>query len=574
MNNFFKIVLSMSVSGSILSLILFAVRPLIKRHFSKAWQYYIWLVVIFRLLIPYSPEASLVGNLFDMAETVGVEHAIYLVPAIPDMEVRGNTLEQLPDYNPDEHAIPQHGKGRTFEYLEYIWAFGVLLLFALRIFQYGSFICKVKAGSSIVKTAKVLDIFHQVENELRIKRKVSLCQSNLIKSPMLIGLLKPVIIIPENPLALGKLNYVFRHELIHFKHLDIWYKWLVQLTVCIHWFNPLVYIMSRQINNLCEFACDEAVSKELDAEGKMEYGNTIINVVSFDTAYKCKVFSMTLCEGKKNLKERLGAIMKAEKKSGRIILLSLVLIVVLCCTAVLLGTYSAGDYGKRPLNESDMQLEYTAASKQDTVDRSIEALGQKHLEQEKIREKVVLIDPGHGGDDTGAVYVDENSVEIREKDLNLEISLLLRDMLKESGINAGITRHEDLKVTLEDRMDSAMNLNACLFVSVHFGANMDRTERGTLTLHNSSNNDAAFGITGKKAAQLIHNKVVRELGTEDAGMMEMESLKYSSLNMPAVVIDLAFMTNASDRERLMTEEFSLDAAKALQDGIIAALNEM
>ena len=168
MNNFFKIVLSMSVSGSILSLILFAVRPLIKRRFSKAWQYYIWLVVIFRLLIPYSPEASLVGNLFDMAETVGVEHAIYLVPAIPDMEVRGNTLEQLPDYNPDEHAIPQHGKGRTFEYLEYIWAFGVLLLFALRIFQYGSFICKVKAGSSIVKTAKVLDIFHQVENELRI----------------------------------------------------------------------------------------------------------------------------------------------------------------------------------------------------------------------------------------------------------------------------------------------------------------------------------------------------------------------------------------------------------------------
>jgi beta-lactamase regulating signal transducer with metallopeptidase domain len=166
MNDFFKIVLSMSVSGSIIALILFAVRPLIKRRFSKAWQYYIWLVVIFRLLIPYSPEASLVGNLFDLAETVGVEHAIYTVPAISDTEIRGNTLEQLPDYNPDGHAIPQNGKARTFEYLEYIWpiwALGVLLLFALRVFQYGSFICKVKAGSSIVKAAEVLDIFHQVE---------------------------------------------------------------------------------------------------------------------------------------------------------------------------------------------------------------------------------------------------------------------------------------------------------------------------------------------------------------------------------------------------------------------------
>ncbi len=563
MNDFFKIVLSMSVSGSIIALILFAVRPLIKRRFSKAWQYYIWLVVIFRLLIPYSPEASLVGNLFDLAETVGVEHAIYTVPAISDTEIRGNTLEQLPDYNPDGHAIPQNGKARTFEYLEYIWpiwALGVLLLFALRVFQYGSFICKVKAGSSIVKAAEVLDIFHQVENELRIKRKISLCQSNLIKSPMLIGLLKPVIIIPENFLAIGNLNYVFRHELIHFKHLDIWYKWLVQLTVCIHWFNPLVYIISRHINNLCEFACDEAVSKELDAEGRMEYGNTIINAVSFDTTYKCKVFSMTLCEGKKNLKERLSAIMKAEKKSGRIIFLSLVLIAVLCCTAVLLGAYSTDNYGKRP----DMQLDYTAASKQDTADISSEALGQKHM---------VLIDPGHGGDDAGAVY-DENSIAIKEKDLNLEISLLLRDMLEESGINAGITRHEDIRVTLEDRMDSALDLNASLFVSVHLEANKDRAKRGTLTLYNSSNNDAVYGITGKKAAQLIHNKVVRELGTEDAGMMEMSSLKYYDLKMPAVVIDLAFMTNASDREKLKNEEFILDAAKALHDGIIAALNEM
>ena len=572
MSSFFKIVLSMSVSGSIVSLILFTVRPLIKRRFSKAWQYYVWLVVIFRLLIPYSPEASLVGNLFDMAETVSVEHAIYPVPVIPDTEINGNTLEQLPDYNSDEHAIPQPGEGRTFEYLEYIWpiwAFGVLLLFALKIFQYGSFICKVKAGLSIVKIAKVLDIFHQVENELRIKRKIYLCQSNLIKTPMLIGLLKPVIIIPEDFLAIGNLNYVFRHELIHFKHLDIWYKWMVQLTVCIHWFNPLVYIISRRINNLCEFACDEAVSKELDAEGKMEYANTIINAVSFDTAYKCKVFSMTLCEGKKNLKERLSAIMKAEKKPGRIIFLSLVLIAVLCYTAVRLGAYSTDDYGKRP----DMQLDYTAASKQDTVDKSNGTLVRKPLEQDQIREKIVLIDPGHGGDDTGTVY-DGDSIAIKEKDLNLEISLLLRDMLEESGISAGITRHEDIRVALEDRMDSALDLNTSLFVSVHIGANKDRAKRGTLTMYNSSNNDAAYGITGKKAAQLIHNKVVRALGTENAGMMEMSSLKYDDLKMPAVVIDLAFMTNASDREKLKTEEFSLDAAKALHDGIIAALNEM
>jgi N-acetylmuramoyl-L-alanine amidase len=196
-------------------------------------------------------------------------------------------------------------------------------------------------------------------------------------------------------------------------------------------------------------------------------------------------------------------------------------------------------------------------------------------EQDSIQEKIVLIDPAHGGADAGATYTDGNNIKIKEKELNLKVSLLLQDMLKESGVHVELTRQEDKEISLEDRMELAENLNASLLVSVHYESNPDSTQKGTLTRYNSSNDEAVYGITGQKAAQLIHNKATKGLETEDAGMMAMsKSIKYDSLKMPAVIIELAFMSNESDRKRLITEEFSLKAAKALHDGIIAVLNEM
>lgn len=112
-------------------------------------------------------------------------------------------------------------------------------------------------------------------------------------------------------------------------------------------------------------------------------------------------------------------------------------------------------------------------------------------------------------------------------------------------------------------------------VSVHFEHSPNPAMKGTWTQYNSSNDIAVYGITGQKAAQLIHNAVVTELETEDRKAAAMSIvLKYNKLKMPIVSIAPAVISNASDRKRLMTEEFSLEAAKALHDGIIAVLNEM
>jgi len=509
-----------------------------------------------------------VGNVFDRLDTVVAEQAASSAQTAAAAEAIENAVEQVPGHKTDEQTISRQPEERVFNYFDYIgfvWILGVFLVFAVKVLQYRSFIYCVRTGSNIVKNEEMSDLFRQVEDGLGIKKGVPLYQSRLIKSPMLIGLIKPVVVIPESFLGLDSLNYVFKHELIHYKRFDIWYKWLVQLAVCIHWFNPLVHIMSRRINSLCEFSCDEAVSGGLDATGKKEYCSTIISAVSLGNTCRDNIISVTLCEEKQNLKERLGAILKYGKKSRGIVILSGILIVALCCTAIFLGAVSTGVYREKPLKEStvgsipDGSPAYPSGEKEDIT-------------------KIVMIDPGHGGNDAGLVYNDPNdgnNIEINEKEQNLKTALLLRDMLEESGVNVQLTRQEDNKVTLEDRMESAKASNASLFVSIHLNGSSDRTKKGTLTMYNSSDNAPVYGITGQKAAQLLQAGIADKLGTEDAGVTAMsESLKYDKLEMPAVIVELAFMTNTADRERVMAEGFELEAAKALHEGIISVLNGM
>ncbi len=658
MSDIFKLILSLSVSGSILALILLAARPLIRKNFSKSWQYYIWLVVILRLLIPYSPETSLVGNLFDRVETIDVEQ----VSPLPSPEVAGatggNMVEPSIPYQPIATPGADNGIADYTEYAWLVWMAGAFLLFTVRVFQYRRFTSSIRAELTPVKDKDILALFQQTGDELGIKREITLYQSRLIQSPLLIGGLKAIMVIPEDYTQLHSLKYVFRHEYIHFKRHDILYKWLVQLTVCIHWFNPLVYIMSQQINNLCELSCDEAISRGLDTAGRMEYCNAIMSAVSAGKANRSNTFSMTLGTGKKDLKERLGSIMTGRVKSRKTILSSTILLVALCCAALFLGAcYNANDsHGEKPLEELNIshinEIEISAYPSGETRlisnPEDIAAITQamkKIVTYEKVEQNdndgqsiiceltmsdgssreiivgnslvgiagtwyktqyepaqalidlygqfvttsesglpdtdessialwgdsIVLIDPGHGGTDPGATFNEEN-IDLNEKDLNLKLALMLRDMLQESGVQAELTRREDQFLSLEDRMKLAEDINAGLFISIHFNYHPDPTKQGTMIMYNSSRGSSVYPIAGQKAAQLMQDQILKELETTDAGVMAMpDNIKYSNLEMPALMIDPAFLSNASDREIIMDEGFSEKTAQSIRDGIFAIL---
>lgn len=182
--------------------------------------------------------------------------------------------------------------------------------------------------------------------------------------------------------------------------------------------------------------------------------------------------------------------------------------------------------------------------------------------------KTIVLDPGHGGSDPGAV-----AGKVQEKVLNLQVANLLKGMLDEAGMTVYMTRSEDKYVGLYTRADIANHLNADLFVSIHHNASPNNTAQGLMTLYypSSSSNQK---MNGQKLAQIIQKNLVKELKTRDWGIVARPNLVVTrETKMPAVIAELGFMTNKAELERLVTYQFQKQAAQALFAGILEAMKQ-
>lgn len=185
-------------------------------------------------------------------------------------------------------------------------------------------------------------------------------------------------------------------------------------------------------------------------------------------------------------------------------------------------------------------------------------------------EKLVVIDPGHGGTEPGAIYKD-----ILEKDLNLDICLRLNSLLKSKNVKTYMLREKDVAVDIYERPEIANKLNAALYLSVHNNALPgDASYSGTMTLYYPDGVDK-HNMTSKRFAEIVHRKLLNALNTTDRKIISRPNLvvlKYTK--MPAVLAEIAFLTNKTDRENLLKESFRQKAAQALCDAVVQALTEM
>lgn len=370
-NNIFKIVLSLSLSGAIIALILMLLKPLIKNKFSNTWQFYIWLIVVARLLLPYVPPVNLVN---EMLKIVNQDEASIQIPSnvqadtelstegvvdtnfiLPDSSIIGNENNEISNEqinNKSNAEIPlkpvlsarqeiiaflQH----SLSYISVIWLGISLILFVRKIISYYSFIRFVIKGSKIITDEQLLALYQNIGASMDIKKSPLLCTNSMITSPICIGFLKHYIILPEKQLQnTTNLTHIFRHELVHYKRFDIYYKWLMQVVICIHWFNPIVYFAAKQVNKYCELSCDEIVIKRMDTAEQRAYGDTLLQALELGGSHHSSVVSLTLTENTKLIKERLSAIMKFRKKSKTVVCLSAFFAIVLCIGSMFTGVYA------------------------------------------------------------------------------------------------------------------------------------------------------------------------------------------------------------------------------------------
>lgn len=169
-----------------------------------------------------------------------------------------------------------------------------------------------------------------LKNLLVKKSRLRLYKSSIVVTPILVGAVFPSVILPDKKYEDKNLQNILVHEITHMKRGDILVKWLLIFIGAIHWFNPLVYLVRREINKACELACDESVIKRCDVGEKQWYGDTLIAVAA-DSIRKIPL-SITMCEDKKNLRERLNAIMKYKKHSKGTVVIATVSLIILVCS--------------------------------------------------------------------------------------------------------------------------------------------------------------------------------------------------------------------------------------------------
>lgn len=352
MSRLLLLILSLSISGSIVAALLFLIRPLFRKRLSRTWQYYIWLVVILRLIIPWSPQMNFVGQVFERTQQRIISQA--------EQAKNLQSIEKFWIAEGDD--APQKRKAQNailnlpllITCIWVIWLSAFIMILVRKITGYRSFVQFVKAGRRSINNKAIKDIYLKVQEELGIRKAPSLYTNELITAPMLVGVFRPFIVLPTIDITPSETKLILYHELMHFKRGDIFYKWITQITVSLHWFNPIVYLLSQEINKSCELACDEAVITRLANEDIKSYGDILLATIKPNAGFSNTIISITLNEDTKLLKERLSAIMKYRKKSKVVVLASLFLTAMIMCVAAYSGVYVAAKVkpGNKPLPTS------------------------------------------------------------------------------------------------------------------------------------------------------------------------------------------------------------------------------
>ncbi len=199
---------------------------------------------------------------------------------------------------------------------------------------------------------------------------------------------------------------------------------------------------------------------------------------------------------------------------------------------------------------------------------------------EGAKGKLVVLDIGHGGKDKGAIGHKDLPDSLYEKDINMKCGLKLNEYLRAAGVTTLLIRDSDVYYTLPQRAQIANDCGASLFVSCHNNSNDNKNPHGT-EVHYANKVDFAgrtegelYGLQSKAVAKEVQKEMISELGTYNRGIKESPALAViRRTNMPAIIIEGAFLSNEEDLAYMQKEEFAERYALGAAKGIIKALND-
>lgn len=314
--------LRMSLSGAAVILVITVIRAIAVYRLPKRLLLAFWWVAVARLILPISFPP--LGRLFTPAGqptlTAEVEKTVSVLE-------RG-AARILPAGTP---AIPA---------LKIIWIMGAALCFGHFAARYLR--CRREFETSLPVNN---DFVQKWLSGHPLRRAVEVRTLPGISTPLTYGLIHPVILMPKGT-DWGnerQLQYVLFHEYVHIRRFDGVGKLIVALTACIHWFDPMVWVLYILFNRDIELACDECVLRRFGGDDRASYARALISME--ETRRNFPFYS---CFAKNSIEERIESIMRFRKKSAGALVLALVLVTVAAGTA-----FAASDAGEMTVSNPD-----------------------------------------------------------------------------------------------------------------------------------------------------------------------------------------------------------------------------
>ena len=332
--------LELTLPMALVIAVLLAAGPLLGRRSTAKWRYWAWLLIAVRLLLPVGitlpqPVVTLPQPQGEFTYPVSREEPaptepapvgdpIQVVPGAaendPYQQIEtGMTAPTGPSAEtpkPAEPAItPTPAGTRSIPVMEAVgwcWAAGTALFLLWQLGSYLALRAKLSRSRRPLTDEAILAVLEK-ESAAAGRQKPLPVYTAAVGSPMIVGAIKPTLLLPELELSTEQLSLVFRHELIHYRRRDIWYKLVLLLANAIHWFNPAVWLMVYAADRDLELSCDEAVVAGRDEAYREEYGRCLLAVVRAGMSRRT-LFTTNFYSGKKTLKNRLATIFDTTKK--------------------------------------------------------------------------------------------------------------------------------------------------------------------------------------------------------------------------------------------------------------------
>lgn len=369
LNNLMQIGLTVSLAA----LVPLILRRLMKKRYPARMVCVVWAILALRLLIPVQltlPQAPVQvmprTSYVVQSDQTAFRQAGLPVGQNPTRWVTGTQAQTL--------SAADTGTVKTVDITDILltlWLAGVIACVLWQGIGYYRLIRSLKGTSQPVERADLHTILQEQCADLIIDREIPLRVSSAADCPMLAGFIHPTLYLPDERISRTDAAFIFRHELTHYKHGDLWLKLLLLAARCLHWFNPLVHLIARFAQEDIEAACDDAVVRGHDGAYRRAYGETILRS-AIAQAQKRKALVSCFGDDKKTLMRRFeGLFDKSVKKRGVALVVMIALLVgsLSCVIAV-------GDNDKGLTKELRIQLAQKQANEAENIGYTVKLDGK------------------------------------------------------------------------------------------------------------------------------------------------------------------------------------------------------